>query len=812
MVPELPVDKLRKVCDFRTLHWKSSAEARPLEAIIGQERAVRSLRFGLGIRELGFNIFVAGLPGTGRTTAVRKFLIEEAKDKPVPDDLCYVNNFQDSSRPKALKLPAGKARQFQKDMRSLVEDAQAEIRRAFESDEYAAKRDESLKGLQQEKEELFGRVNARAQQESFMIQATPVGLVTVPLLEGKPINEQEFQGLPDQLKEEISARRDRLQEELKAALRQARALDKSAHERILELDRQVALFAVGHLIEDLKEKHLDLPDVVSYLENVQNDVLENLPQLRSEPEAQQPQPLTMPGLRESGLLKDSLLRKYEVNVLVDNASLSGKPVVTELNPTYNQLFGRIDKEAQFGTLVTDFTMIREGSLHRANGGYLVIPVEELLTNLFSWDGLKRALRNKEIVVEDAGERMGFITTKGIQPEPIPLDIKVILIGTSYVYHLMYSRDEDFSELFKVKADFDTVMGRTEANVRDYCSFVCSVCEEEGLKHLDAAALARIVEHGSRLADDQERLSTRFGEIADVIKEANYYASQEKTPVVSEAHVKKAIEEKLHRSNLVEERLREVIVRGALMIDVTGEKVGQVNGLSVMDLGDLSFGRPNRITASIGQGQAGLIDIEREAKLGGPIHTKGVLILSGFLVERFAQDKPLSLSARLVFEQSYSGIEGDSASSTELYALLSRLSGLPIRQGIAVTGSVNQRGEVQAIGGVNEKIEGYFDVCRAKGLTGEQGVIIPESNVTNLMLKEDVLEAVREGRFRIWSVRTIDEGIEILTGVEAGTRKEDGSFQEGTVNDLVDRRLRELAEAMKKFGSSEAKNGQEKKKE
>ncbi|MEW6441065.1 MAG: ATP-binding protein [bacterium] len=806
MVSELTVDRLRRVLDPRTLPFESSAEAKPLEAIIGQERAVRSLRFGLGIRDLGFNIYVAGLPGTGRTPAVKRLHMEDARDKPVPDDLCYVYNFQDPFRPKALNLRAGSAREFQKDMRILVEDVQTEIRRAFESEEYAAKREESLKGLQQAREEIFSRVNATAQREGFTLQATPVGLATIPVLEGRPLNEQEYQGLPEELKEAIAAKREKLQEEMKIAMRQARALDKSAGKTIQDLDRRVALFAIGHLIEDQKEKYGLVPEVMAYLQEVQDDLLENLSQFRTEPDAQQPQLVGMPSPKET------YLKKYEVNVLVDNASVRGKPVVIELNPTYNRLFGRIDREAQFGTLVTDFTLVREGSLHRANGGYLVIPVEELLTNLFSWDSLKRAIRNREIVIEDPGERLGFITTKGIQPEPVPLDVKIVLIGTSFLYHVLYGRDEDFSELFKVKAEFDTAMDRTEANIRDYGSFVCTVCEEEGLKHLDATALARIVEHGSRLADDQDKLSTRFGEISDLIKEANFYASQQGAGRVTEAHVRKAIEEKLHRSNLIAQRIREMILRGTLMVEVTGSKIGQVNGLSVMDLGDISFGRPNRITASIGVGQGGLIDIEREAKLGGPIHSKGVMILSGFLVERFAQDKPLSLSARLVFEQSYSGIDGDSASSTELYAILSRLSGLPIRQGIAVTGSVNQRGEIQAIGGVNEKVEGYFEVCRASGLTGEQGVILPQSNVRNLMLRDELLEAVRQGRFHIWSVKTVDEGIEILTGSEAGVKGETGSFREGTVNYLADMRLRELAEAMKTFRSPEPKDVPDKKKD
>jgi lon-related putative ATP-dependent protease len=803
MASRLTAEEIRRACDITGTACLSSREMEPLEAIIGQERAVRSLRFGIGMRDLGFNVYVSGIPGTGKTTAVKRFLQEEARDKAVPNDLCYVNNFRDPTRPKALSLPAGKARQFQRDMKALVEDGQREIRRAFESDEYAAKREEGLKAIGQEREALFTRINARAQEEGFVIQSTPIGLLTIPVRNGRPLGEQELQGLDPEALKEISARRERLQDEIKATLRQAKALEKAAERKLRELDRQVGLFSIGPLIEELMETYGDLPAVVAHLKEVQRDILENLSDFRADPEAQQAMLLPQRGGREESF------RKYEVNVLVDNGSLSGKPVVIEMNPTYNRLFGRIDKEPQFGTLVTDFTMIAEGSLHQANGGYLVIPAEDLLVNLFSWESLKRALRNREISVEEPGERLGFLTTKGLRPEPIPLDTKVILIGTPLLYYYLYSRDEDFAELFKVKADFDTVMDRTEQSVRDYGSFVSRVCTEEGLKHLDASALAKIVEYGSRLAEDQDKLSTRFGEISDILREAGHYASEEGAACVSQGHVRKAIEEKVYRSSLLEERIREMIIRGTVLIDLEGEKAGQVNGLAVYDLGDIRFGRPNRISASIGLGQSGLVDIEREARLGGPIHTKGVMILSGFLLHRFAQDKPLTLSARLVFEQSYSGVDGDSASSAELYAILSSLSGLPVKQGIAVTGSINQRGEIQAIGGANEKIEGFFEVCKARGLTGEQGVIIPESNVRNLMLKEEVVEAVRNGTFHVWSVRTVDEGIRILTGVEAGERAADGSFPEGTVNGLADRRLRELAEKIKTFGGTEEKKDTDK---
>jgi len=803
MAQELPVEKLRKMCDPQELSCETSEEVEPLETIIGQERAVRSLEFGLGIKETGFNIYVAGPPGTGKTTAVKRFLEEAAKDKPVPPDWCYVNNFRDPYRPKALRLPPGRGREFQQDVKNLVEGARQEIPRIFESDDYAARREETVQVFQKQKQELISQMGEKAQKQGFLLQVSPMGLLIIPMKDGKPLTEEEFGALSPEVREEMIKKRQSLQEELKKAMRQFSSLDKKANEALRELDQEIVLYTIDQPVRELIEKYKDLPEIVAYLEEVKDDIVLNLSQFRKQAEGQPVSSLLMPGAGELPF------RKYEVNVVVDNSELEGAPVVMELNPTYNNLFGRIEKEAQFGALVTDFTMIREGSLHRANGGYLVLPVNEVLRNLFSWDSLKRALRNKEIVVEEAGERLGFITTKSLRPEPIPLDVKVVLIGQPTLYYLLYTMDEDFSELFKVKADFDTQMDRTPENTRDYISFVCTLCREEGLKHLDASALAKLIEHSSRLAEDQEKLSAKFGEISDIIREASFYAVQEDSTYVTAAHIQKAIEEKFYRSNLVQERINEMIERGIIMIDVEGEKVGQVNGLSVSSLGDITFGRPSRITASIGLGREGLIDIEREAKLGGPIHTKGVMILSGYLAQKYAQDKPLSLSARLVFEQSYAEVEGDSASSTELYALLSSLSGLPIKQGIAVTGSINQKGEVQAIGGVNEKIEGFFETCKAKGLTGQQGVIIPESNVQNLMLKEEVVEAVRNGKFHIWPVKNVDEGIEILTGIKAGARQEDGTFEKDSVNYLVDKRLRELAEKMRDFGKEEKEETREK---
>ena len=795
MVNELPPESLRKICEAKFIHCETTEDLVPTREIIGQERAVRALKFGLGIKDHGFNIYVAGYPGTGRKTAVKNFVEEVARDKPVPPDWCYLNNFSNQYEPKAIRLPPGKGKEFRDDIRNLIENIRTALPKAFESDDYASRRDATIRGLEKQRKDLIDKLNAKAQQEGFVIQSTPIGLLLIPVVNGKPLSQEELLSLPQETKSKIQERREKLEAELRNTMRQFLDMERKIREEIKKLNREVALYAIGHLVEAIVEKYSDNSEITGYLKDVQNDILDNLSQFIKRGEAQQRLPFPVPWMREA------IFRKYDVNVVVDNSDCKGAPVVMETNPTYQNLIGRTEKEAQFGALITDFTMIRGGSLHKANNGFLIIPVEDLLRNPFSYEALKRAIRDKNIVIEEPQERYGFISTKSLKPEPIPLDIRVILIGNPYLYQQLFILDTDFSELFKVKAEFDTTMERTEENVKKYAAFVCTLCEKENLKHLEQSALAKLIEYSQRIAEDQQKLSTRFAEVGDIIREANFYAVQEKSDAVTEKHVKKAIEEKIYRSRLIQEKIQEMITRGVLLIDTDAEKVGQVNGLSVMGLGDFAFGNPSRVTASIGLGREGVIDIEREAKMGGPIHTKGVLILSGYLNQKYAQDKPLSLSARLVFEQSYGGVEGDSASSTELYAILSALSGLPIKQNIAVTGSVNQKGEVQAIGGVNEKIEGFFEVCKAVGLTEEQGVMIPESNVQNLMLKEEIVDAVKAGKFHIYSAKNIDEGIEVLTGTKAGTKLQDGTFEEETVNYRVNKQLKDMAEKLKEFPSA-----------
>ena len=792
MVNELPAEKLRKECELGLVGCATTEELAPLREIIGQERAVRALKFGLGIKERGFNVYVAGFPGTGRTTAVRSFLAELAQTKPAPFDWCYVYNFGNPYEPKAIKLPAGKGAHFRDDMSTFISEAHKILPKAFESEDYGARRAATIKAVEEERQKLILQLTKRAREEGFILQASHIGWLMIPVIKGKPISDEEFMALSPETREAIEKKREQLSEEFIGALRQLRELEGKADEELRKLNHDVAHFAIGDIVAELREEFKDFPDVIAQINDVEKDILDNLSQFIREPEAQAQAPPPFPWMREAPL------RKYGVNLIVDNSTAKGAPVLMESNPTYQNLFGRVEKEAQLGALVTDFTMIRSGALHRANGGYLILPVEELLRNPFSYDSLKRAIKNEQIVIEEAEERLGFIMAKSLRPRPIPLSVKVILIGDPYLFQQLYVLDVEFSQLFKVKADFDTTMDRDEKNSHQYAAFVCTLCQKENLKHVDSSGLAKLIEYSSRLAEDQQKLSTRFADVADIIREANFYASEENSEFITGAHVKKAIEEKVYRSKLIQDKIEEMITRGVLLIDTEAENVGQVNGLSVIDLGDFAFGSPSRVTASVGLGREGVIDIEREARTGGPIHTKGVLILSGYLNEKYAQDKPLSLSARLVFEQNYQGVEGDSASSTELYSILSALSEIPIKQSLAVTGSVNQKGEVQAIGGVNEKIEGFFEVCKAKGFTGNQGVMIPESNVQNLMLKEEIVEAVKQKIFHIYSVKTIDEGIEILTGVKAGEKGKDGTFGKGTINYTVDKRLREMAEKLKEF--------------
>ncbi|MBT9163383.1 MAG: Lon protease [Chloroflexi bacterium] len=795
MPKELSAEQVTQMCAPKLFPFKSTEDLPPIENIIGQDRAVSALKFGLNIRQRGFNIFVAGTAGTGRTTAIKSFLETLAVKQDTPPDWCYVHNFRDSYYPRVLRLPAGKGRELQGEMKRLTSNAQRSLAQSFASKEYADRRAEITEEFNKKRQAVFNLLSQKAKEAGFLLQATLVGLVFIPAsADGSPMGEEDYHKLTDERKEILSNRQEQMTRELKEQIVRLKSEEVTAQKQLEDTDREVARFSVDYLFEEMKKKYSQLPQVIEYLDDVEQDVAENFEQLKSEPRGAE----SDPAAAMQATARRQALRKYEVNVLVDNSEQKGAPVILELNPTFNNLIGRIEKEAQFGALSTDFTMIRSGSLHRANGGYLVMHIEDVLTNFQSWEGLKRTLRDGKIVIEEIGERLGFLAAKGLRPEPIPLEIKVVIIGEPMFYYLLFRLDLEFKELFKVKADFDTRMDRTESSLKDYAAVISRLCREEGIRHLDSSALARVIEHSSRIANDQEKLSTLFADIADIIREANFWAEQDGAQHIGAGHIATAIEQKVFRSNLIQQRINEMINNGTIIIDIDGEKVGQINGLEVLDLGDFAFGKPCRITASLGVGREGLVDIEREAKLGGRIHSKGVMILNGYIIDKFTRNVPLSLSARLVFEQSYAEVEGDSASSTELYALLSRLAEVPVKQGIAVTGSVNQKGEVQAIGGINEKIEGFFEICRAKGLNGSQGVIIPAVNIRNLMLKDEVVEAVGQGKFHIYPVNTIDEGIEVLTGLKAGRLLEDSAFEPDSINDRVQKRLMALAERLRDF--------------
>ena len=800
MANELSAEQVRKRYDPSVFNCNSTEELEPIEGIIGQDRALSALKFGLNIPKPGFNIFVSGPAGTGRTTAIKSFLETLATKKETPSDWCYVHNFRDSYCPRALKMPAGMGQGIQKDLKRTIDNVQRSIAQAFASKEYFDRRSEITESLNKKKRVIFHALNKKAKDNRLLLQTTPVGLVLIPASNGEPMTAEEYTKLSATDKEELEKRRVELTTEVQEQNAKAKSEDRAVQKQLEDIDREVANYSISPLFGELQNKYSQLPQVINYLNEVEQDVIENFEQFKSEPRASDSD--ASAAIQE--VVRKQAFRKYEVNVLVDNSELKGAPVILELNPTFNNLLGRIEKEAQFGALFTDFTMIKGGSLHQANGGYLVVRVEDILTNFQSWEGLKRTLRDGKLVIEELGERLGFLATKSLRLEPIPLDIKVVVIGEPLFYYLLWRLDLEFKELFKVKADFDTRMDNTEVNLKNYASVICRLCMEENLKHLTSSALAKIIEHSSRLAGDQEKLSTLFADIADIIREASFWAGEEGVSLIEARHVEKTIEEKVYRSNLIQQRINEMIDKGMIIIDTAGENIGQVNGLEVIGLGDFSFGKPVRITASVGVGREGLIDIERESKLGGRLHTKGVMILSGYITQKYVRDIPLSLSARLVFEQSYEEIEGDSASSTELYALFSRLADIPIKQAIAVTGSVNQKGEVQAIGGLNEKIEGFFEVCKAKGLNGKQGVLIPASNARNLMLKEEVVEAVKAGNFHIYPVSTTDEGIEVLTGLKAGQLLEDGSFEPNSINDRVQKRLATLAERLRDFTKGEEK--------
>jgi predicted ATP-dependent protease len=804
----LSADQLRWVCDPQTIPFQTTAELQGTdEVIVGQDRAVRALELGLTLRQPGYNVYISGPVGTGRTTYARKKVFAAAATRPVPPDWCYVYNFQQTDQPAALSLPPGAGAKFRKDMDELIDDLKDAIRKVFASETFETRRRELVASFEQKTSEIWRELEAKARQLGFAIQRLPTGIATVPVgPSGEPISAEQFNLLTPEQQEEVNRRGRALQEEVAETLRRVRIVEREARVALRELEQVVVRSAASHLITGLKDRYVENTKVIAHLDQVLADVVEHLDDFKEQEETPAPFPLAI-------MRRQDVFTRYRANLVVDHSHLQGAPVLVETNPTYYNLAGKVEYRGEFGALTTDFTMIKAGALQQANGGFLVLQVRDVLTNALTWEALKRALKTEEARIENIGEQLGLVPTATLRPEPIPLDVKVVIIGTPMIFQLLYALDEDFRKLFKVKAEFDVEVERTDDATNAYTAAIASLCHRQGLRPFDRTAVARVLEHSARLAEHQRRLSTRFTEVTEIVYEASAWAEQAGHDVVTAADVDKAVEEKVYRSNRIEERLRQMIAEGQLLVDVAGARAGQVNALSVLQLGDYSFGHPSRITARTFVGSRGVVNIERETELSGPIHSKGVAILSAFLGGKYAQDTPLSLSASLTFEQTYGEVEGDSASSTELYALLSELAGAPVDQSVAVTGSVNQKGEIQPIGGVNEKIEGYYAVCKALGLTGKQGVMIPAQNLANVMLKPEVVDAVRAGKFHIYAVHTIDEGLEVLTGMPAGVPGPDGAYPEGTVNFLVRRRLRELAERLRRFAPggrpTEAKNGEAK---
>ncbi len=785
----LSPEQLYRVCDPAQFAFDTTAELEEALEVVGQERALNAIHFGIGIRREGYNLFALGPSGTGKRSVTQQFTEQKAAAEPVPDDWCYINNFKDPQKPLALALPPGMGPQLRQHMEQLVDELRSAVPTAYESDEYRARRQEIEEKLKEQQEQAFEALQKEAEEHEITMLRTPSGLAFVPTRDGEVIQPDEYEKLPEEKRKQVEAIVENLQEHLQGILQQVVRWRRESQEALKQLNREITMSAVGHVIDELRRVYEGLPAVQDYLNAVQLDVTDNADAFRRQ---EQPE-IMIPGVPEQRpSSREAALHRYKVNVIVDRSETEGAPVIYMDNPTYQNLIGRLEHHARMGALVTDFTLIKPGVLHQANGGYLILDVREVLLQPFLWEALKRCLRSREIRIESLGHALSLLSVATLEPEPIPLDIKVVLLGERLLYYLLCELDPEFSELFKVAADFNSVMDRDEQSSQGYAHLIAMLAQREKLRPLDRHAVARVIEHGSRLAEDTDKLSTRFGKIGDLLREADYWAGEAASDVIGINHVQQAIDAWVHRNDRVQQHLLEEIQRGTLMIDSHGAVAGQVNGLSVVMLGDYAFGHPSRITAKVRQGKGEVLDIEREIELGGPIHSKGVLILTGFLNGRYAQEESLSLNASLVFEQTYGGVEGDSASSAELYALLSALADVPIAQSLAVTGSVNQNGQVQAIGGVNEKIEGFFDVCVRRGLTGEQGVLIPASNVNHLMLRRDVIDAVAENKFHIHPVETIDEGMALLTGLAAGERDEAGMYPAGSVNQRVEARLIAMA--------------------
>jgi len=786
----LAPDVLYHRCDPVPLGFKDTSELEDVSESVGQERALEAIRFGISIPRKGFNLFLMGPAGTGKYTAVHDILATRAAAEPTPDEWCYVNNFEHPEIPRALRLPPGMSSALREDMNHLLDTLRTAVPAAFETENYRARKQALEQEVKEKQQQELEKLQQEASESGVALLKLPSGLAFAPARNGEVLSPDEFEQLPETERKKTQQAVAALEEKLQTMLRQIQKHEQQGREKLRELDHSVATFAIAHLIEEVRQKYVDFAEVVSYLSDVQEDVIRNVDEFLARPE----HPLAaLMGISVPGDSRGSaFFRRYRVNVLIDHAGKQGAPVVYEDHPTYQNLIGSVEYMAQLGALTTDFNLIRSGALHRANGGYLVLDAHKLLLQPYAWEALKRSLLSSQIRIESLGQMLSLVSTVSLEPQPVPLNAKVILLGERLLYYLLSAYDSELSDLFKVAADFEEYMDRDNQRDLLYARTIARMAREEHLLPVDAGGVARLIERSSRLAGDSKKVLVHRRTLGDLLREADFYARERKEAAVSAESVQHAIDAQVHRSDRVRDRYQEQILQGTVLIDTQGEQIGQVNGLSVIDLGGFAFGHPSRITARVRMGKGEVIDIEREVELSGPIHSKGVMILSGFLAGRYAVDQPLSLSATLVFEQSYAAVEGDSASSAELYALLSALSGIPLKQSLAVTGSVNQQGQIQAIGGVNEKIEGFFDLCDARGLSGEQGVVIPASNVRHLMLRQDVVDAVRAGKFRIYAIETIDEGIEILTGIPAGALDPSGKFPDASVNRKVEARLVDFA--------------------
>jgi lon-related putative ATP-dependent protease len=811
----LPVESLCRFCDPAQFPFATTAELEDQVEIVGQDRAVGAIRFAIGVKQEGYNVFVLGPSGAGKHAVARRLLKAQAQGEKTPSDWCYVYNFERRHKPIALELPAGDGARLQSAVDKLIKDLKIAIPAIFESDEYRNQRKIIGDDVKQRQESAFMQIQREASALNIAIMQTENGIAFAPMRDGEMLPPEEINAMSEEDREALQKNISELQKRFRDTMMMVPQWAREAREKFQALDREVTSVAAKAMIEETKAQFADLRAVQDYLEAVEKDVIENVDLFRGQASGAPAGPMMMPGQMPGPMQAsepadaEAPFRRYRVNLFVDRSRMQGSPVVYADHPTYQELIGSIEHVAEFGTLMTDFTRIKSGALHRANGGYLMLDARKVLMEPFAWEGLKRALRSHEVRIEHPIQSTGVVSTQTLSPEPVPLDIKVVLIGERQLYYLLDQHDPDFAELFKVTGDFEDKIARTEETNMMYARLLGTLARRDGMRPLTNGAVARLCDYSARLASDAERLSTQMRRVSDLVREADYFAGEEGSDIIEAAHIMRAIEAARFRVSRIREALQEQILRETVLIDTTGEKVGQINGLAVLQTGRYAFGKPSRITVRLRMGSGKVVDIEREVDLGGPLHSKGVLILSSYLAARYATDSPLSLAASIVFEQSYGGVDGDSASSTELYALLSALAEAPIKQSLAVTGAVNQNGEVQAIGGANEKIEGFFDICAARGLTGEQGVLVPQSNVKNLMLRSDVLQAVRDGQFSIYAVSTIDEGIEILTGVAAGARDKSGAFPADSINGRVEARLRRLAEQRRAFARSEGGDDAEK---